>query len=73
MSNNIVCVPSWWYNAITGVGQQFENPKKVRFTLIYYTMTMKLVYVFVKNDKKVTVIWVQERKNLYLETICHKK
>ena len=34
MVNDTICIPAWWHDCITGVGQQFDNMKEVRLALI---------------------------------------
>ena len=50
--NNIICIPLWWHDCITGVGQQFDNIIEVRLARIYYSIAKKCIYDFVKNGKR---------------------
>jgi len=52
MVNDTIRTPAWWHDSIRSVGQQFNSVKKIRLALIYYAITNKFVYKFVKNDKK---------------------
>jgi len=52
MVNDTIRIPAWWHDSVRGVGQQFDSVKEVRFELIYYAIANKIVYKFVKNDKK---------------------
>jgi len=52
MVNDPICIRAWWHDSVSGVGQQFNSVKEVRLALIYYAITKKFVYKFVKNDKK---------------------
>jgi len=51
MVNNTIRIPARWHDCIRDVSQQFDSMKKVRLTLIYYSITKKFVYKFMQNDK----------------------
>ena len=55
--NDAVYIPSWWHDAITGVGQQFENTKEVKLVLISYLIAKKFVY------KKMVIVECKHKKD----------
>ena len=63
MLNDTVYIPSWWHNAITYVGQCFENAKEDRLALIYHSIAKKFVYAFVKNDRKRVIVACEHKKD----------